>query len=110
MHIRPGTRAKLSPPSELRARNPARMSALFQELLPAGIATAELSGPGDPSTLWPAERKYVGTAVANTPGRHASGPPSDHSGAGRPADDDVIADSGSTTVQLTTTSLTYQPF
>ncbi len=73
MHNRPGSRANLPPASEPKARNPARMSALFQELLPAGIATAELSGPGDPSMLLPAERKHVGSAVAKRASEFAAG-------------------------------------
>ncbi|HZP11293.1 MAG TPA: 4'-phosphopantetheinyl transferase superfamily protein [Nevskiaceae bacterium] len=73
MHTRPGSRAHLSMAHEPRARNPARMSAVFQELLPAGIATAELSGPGDPSMLSTAERKHIGAAVAKRASEFAAG-------------------------------------
>jgi 4'-phosphopantetheinyl transferase EntD len=56
-----------------RARNPARMSAIFQELLPAGIATAELSGAGDPELLHANERKQLGAVVAKRASEFAAG-------------------------------------
>lgn len=45
------------------ANNPPRRSELFEALLPAGIATAELTGVGDPESLLDGERQLVGHAA-----------------------------------------------
>jgi 4'-phosphopantetheinyl transferase EntD len=73
MPARPVAQAKTPAIPQHRARNPARMSAVFQELLPAGIATAELSGAGDPALLAPGERKHLGAAVAKRAADFAAG-------------------------------------
>jgi 4'-phosphopantetheinyl transferase EntD len=73
MQSRPGTQLQLPAERERRGRNPSRMSAIFQELLPAGIATAELSGDGDVALLHAGERKHLGAAVAKRASEFAAG-------------------------------------
>jgi len=58
---------------QVRVKNPARTSVTFEELLPAGIAAAELTGEGDPKLLLPAERKLLGAAVAKRVNEFAAG-------------------------------------
>jgi 4'-phosphopantetheinyl transferase EntD len=72
MESNPRPHAKM-PVVSRRVRNPARTSVTFEELLPAGIAAAELAGEGDAKLLLPAERKHLGAAVAKRVGEFAAG-------------------------------------
>lgn len=56
-----------------RAANPSRASALLEELLPAGVAAAELVGEGDPALLYSGERKLLGRVAPKRAREFAGG-------------------------------------
>ena len=62
--------AGVNPP---QAKNPCCTSALAGELLPAGIATAELVGEGDPELLLAGERQLVARAAPKRAREFAAG-------------------------------------
>ncbi len=55
------------------AVNPSRTSVWFEELLPAGVATAELFGAGDPALLLAAEWPLLGGAALARASEFAAG-------------------------------------
>ena len=69
-----GTRAQVVRSTDrARARNPSRTSALLEELLPAGVAGAELVGEGDPALLLDAERQILGDVALKRAREFAGG-------------------------------------
>lgn len=56
-----------------KAKNPSRASSLLQESLPAGVATAELPGEGDPDLLLDGERQLLGRAAPKRAREFAAG-------------------------------------
>ncbi len=73
MEISQRLRTKVPAVKPPRLKNPARTSVLFEELLPAGVAAAELTGEGDVKLLMPEERRIVSAAVAKRVGEFAAG-------------------------------------